>query len=139
MQWHFPSFSLPPLTFFRVLYGNNLTELPAEAFDGLGSLQLLLLNANQLHCIRRGTFDPLTDLNLLSLYDNRIKSISNETFHRLQKLQTLHLAKNPLICDCNLVSRRFLNIKKGAYIVLWFLYVPSHEFGSVIALCSSKI
>uniref|UniRef100_A0A183FZP4 LRRNT domain-containing protein n=1 Tax=Heligmosomoides polygyrus TaxID=6339 RepID=A0A183FZP4_HELPZ len=85
-----------------VLYGNNLTELPAEAFDGLGSLQLLLLNANQLHCIRRGTFDPLTDLNLLSLYDNRIKSISNETFHRLQKLQTLHLAKNPLICDCNL-------------------------------------
>ncbi|PIO67529.1 leucine rich repeat domain protein, partial [Teladorsagia circumcincta] len=98
---HIPA-NLPSSTTELVLYGNNLTELPVEAFEGLNSLQLLLLNANQLQCIRQGTFDSLSELNLLSLYDNQIKSISNETFHKLHKLQTLHLARNPLICDCNL-------------------------------------
>ncbi|CAB3399989.1 unnamed protein product [Caenorhabditis bovis] len=85
-----------------VLYGNNITELPVDAFSGLSGLQLLLLNANQLHCIRKGTFDYVPKLNLLSLYDNQIKSISEDTFKNLTRLTTLHLAKNPLICDCNL-------------------------------------
>ncbi|KAJ1351150.1 LRRNT [Parelaphostrongylus tenuis] len=110
-----------------VLYGNNLTDLPIEAFHGLENLQLLLLNANQLQCIRRGTFDPLTKLNLLSLYDNQIKSISNATFHKLPKLQTLHLARNPLICDCNMVRSfsRFLkknigkSFNKVTYLKKW--------------------
>ncbi|PAV56282.1 hypothetical protein WR25_15709 isoform A [Diploscapter pachys] len=96
-----------------VLYGNNLTELPSEAFSGLSNLQLLLLNANQLHCIRRGTFDPLHNLNLLSLYDNQIRSISLATFKNLTKLQTLHLAKNPLICDCNLMWLSELQSEKN--------------------------
>ncbi|CAJ0575042.1 unnamed protein product, partial [Mesorhabditis spiculigera] len=85
-----------------VLYGNYLQSLHEEAFNGLSSLQLLLLNANQLTCLRKGSMTPLKNLNLLSLYDNRIRSIANGTFGALEKLQTLHLAKNPLICDCNL-------------------------------------
>uniref|UniRef100_A0AC35U6H7 EGF-like domain-containing protein n=1 Tax=Rhabditophanes sp. KR3021 TaxID=114890 RepID=A0AC35U6H7_9BILA len=85
-----------------VLYGNNLTEIPQSAFKGLISLQLLLLNSNRLRCLHSETFDDLTNLNLLSLYDNQIQSISNRTFQSLTNLQTFHLAKNPLICDCNL-------------------------------------
>ncbi|CAI5455769.1 unnamed protein product [Caenorhabditis angaria] len=85
-----------------VLYGNNITELPIDALRGLGNLQLLLLNANQLQCIRSGTFDHVPKLNLLSLYDNQIRSISEKTFKNLTRLSTIHLAKNPLICDCNL-------------------------------------
>ncbi|GMT07509.1 hypothetical protein PENTCL1PPCAC_29683 [Pristionchus entomophagus] len=85
-----------------VLYGNELVDLPSGVFDGIENLQLLLLNANKLKCIRRDAFRNLTKLTLLSLYDNNIQSLSNETFHHLSSLQTLHLAKNPLICDCNL-------------------------------------
>ncbi|KAF8354129.1 slt-1, partial [Pristionchus pacificus] len=85
-----------------VLYGNELVDIPLGSFDGIENLQLLLLNANKLKCIRHDAFRNLTKLALLSLYDNNIQSLSNETFHHLSSLQTLHLAKNPLICDCNL-------------------------------------
>ncbi|GMR30900.1 hypothetical protein PMAYCL1PPCAC_01095, partial [Pristionchus mayeri] len=85
-----------------VLYGNELVDLPVGVFDGINNLQLLLLNANKLKCIRRDAFRNLSKLTLLSLYDNNIQSLSNETFHHLSSLQTLHLAKNPLICDCNM-------------------------------------
>ncbi|KAH9524852.1 Slit 2 protein [Bulinus truncatus] len=37
-----------------------------------------------------------------SLYDNNIQSLANGTFSSLVKIQTIHLARNPLICDCNL-------------------------------------
>uniref|UniRef100_A0A0M3HND7 Protein slit n=1 Tax=Ascaris lumbricoides TaxID=6252 RepID=A0A0M3HND7_ASCLU len=85
-----------------VLYGNSLTDLPSEAFHGLFNIQLLLLNANKLQCLRKETFKNLSNLNLLSLYDNNIKSIANGTFDGLTNLMTLHLARNPIICDCNL-------------------------------------
>lgn len=90
--------------YFRVLYGNNISDLPSEAFHGLSNLQLLLLNANKLQCLRKNTFSGLRRLNLLSLYDNQIKSIANGTFDGLTSLTTIHLARNPIICDCNLVS-----------------------------------
>lgn len=88
-----------------------MIELPNQAFYGLHNLQLLLLNANKIQCIHRNAFNNLTNLNLLSLYDNKIKSIANESFNELINLTTLHLAKNPIICDCNLVSFFFLLIK----------------------------
>ncbi|CAD5214217.1 unnamed protein product [Bursaphelenchus okinawaensis] len=85
-----------------VLYANNITELPEAVFDPLTELQLLLLNANKLKCLRQDIFKKQNKLNLLSLYDNEIKSLANGTFATLEVLQTLHLARNPLICDCNL-------------------------------------
>ncbi|VDP26887.1 unnamed protein product [Soboliphyme baturini] len=55
----------------------------------LYNLQLLLLNANKLQCIRKETFSALSNLNLLSLYDNQIKSLADGTFADLIHLQTL--------------------------------------------------
>jgi hypothetical protein len=49
----------------RILYGNRITELPAGMFHGLTSLQLLLLNANRISCVRRDSFKDLHNLNLL--------------------------------------------------------------------------
>uniref|UniRef100_A0A8C3I7I1 Slit guidance ligand 3 n=1 Tax=Chrysemys picta bellii TaxID=8478 RepID=A0A8C3I7I1_CHRPI len=87
---------------FRVLYGNKITEIPKGLFDGLVSLQLLLLNANKINCLRVNTFQDLQNLNLLSLYDNKLQTISKGLFAPLQSIQTLHLAQNPFVCDCHL-------------------------------------
>uniref|UniRef100_A0A336M078 CSON009074 protein n=1 Tax=Culicoides sonorensis TaxID=179676 RepID=A0A336M078_CULSO len=85
-----------------VLYGNKIKELPVNLFKGLTSLQLLLLNANAITCIKRDTFKDLRNLSLLSLYDNNIKTIFDGTLEPLLNIRTLHLAKNPFMCDCNL-------------------------------------
>uniref|UniRef100_A0A665WCW7 Slit homolog 3 (Drosophila) n=1 Tax=Echeneis naucrates TaxID=173247 RepID=A0A665WCW7_ECHNA len=85
-----------------VLYGNKITELPKGLFDGLVSLQLLLLNANKINCLRVNTFQDLQNLNLLSLYDNKLQSISKGLFTPLRSIKTLHLAQNPFMCDCHL-------------------------------------
>uniref|UniRef100_A0A8C8IVZ8 Slit homolog 1a (Drosophila) n=1 Tax=Oncorhynchus tshawytscha TaxID=74940 RepID=A0A8C8IVZ8_ONCTS len=85
-----------------VLYGNKITELPKGVFDGLYALQLLLLNANKIHCVRANAFTDLQNLSLLSLYDNKIQTVAKGTFASLRAIQTLHLAQNPFICDCNM-------------------------------------
>uniref|UniRef100_A0A8C2R768 Slit guidance ligand 2 n=1 Tax=Capra hircus TaxID=9925 RepID=A0A8C2R768_CAPHI len=85
-----------------VLYGNKITELPKSLFEGLFSLQLLLLNANKINCLRVDAFQDLHNLNLLSLYDNKLQTIAKGTFSPLRAIQTMHLAQNPFICDCHL-------------------------------------
>uniref|UniRef100_A0A8D0H6Q3 Slit homolog 1 protein n=1 Tax=Sphenodon punctatus TaxID=8508 RepID=A0A8D0H6Q3_SPHPU len=85
-----------------VLYGNKIMDLPKGVFGGLHALQLLLLNANKINCIRADAFSDLQNLSLLSLYDNKIQSLAKGTFTALRAIQTLHLAQNPFICDCNL-------------------------------------
>uniref|UniRef100_A0AAR2IM47 Slit homolog 3 (Drosophila) n=1 Tax=Pygocentrus nattereri TaxID=42514 RepID=A0AAR2IM47_PYGNA len=86
----------------RVLYGNKIAEIPKGLFDGLVSLQLLLLNANKINCLRVNTFKDLQSLNLLSLYDNKLQTISKGLFTPLRSIKTLHLAQNPFMCDCHL-------------------------------------
>ncbi|XP_024078570.1 slit homolog 2 protein-like, partial [Terrapene carolina triunguis] len=85
-----------------VLYGNKITDLPRGVFGGLHALQLLLINAKKINCIRADTFGDLQSLSLLSLYDNKLQGLAKGTFASLRAIQTLHLAQNPFICDCNL-------------------------------------
>jgi hypothetical protein len=92
-----------------MLFSNNLTDLPIGIFSPLENLQILLLNTNHLRCLRSGVFTRLGRLQLLSLYDNHIQAIANGTFSPFESsLQTLHLAKNPLICDCNMVCNIYI-------------------------------
>ncbi|CAD1473846.1 unnamed protein product, partial [Heterotrigona itama] len=83
----------------------------------------MLLNANEISCIRTDLFRDLTSLTLLSLYDNNIRSLANGTFANLRSIETLHLARNPFICDCNL---RWLNA-----------YLHAHPIETSGAKCES--
>lgn len=65
-------------------------------------MQLLLLNANKINCLRVDAFQDLHNLNLLSLYDNKLQTVAKGTFSALRAIQTMHLAQNPFICDCHL-------------------------------------
>uniref|UniRef100_A0A670HVK4 Slit homolog 1 protein n=1 Tax=Podarcis muralis TaxID=64176 RepID=A0A670HVK4_PODMU len=86
-----------------VLYGNKITELPKGVFGGLYALQLLLLNANKINCIRADAFADLQNLSLLSLYDNKIQTLAKVLASlKICPMRTGHLAQNPFICDCNL-------------------------------------
>ncbi|MGH0167412.1 UNVERIFIED_CONTAM: hypothetical protein FKN15_052811, partial [Acipenser sinensis] len=84
------------------LSNNQISELALDAFQGLRSLNSLLLNANKINCLRVDAFQDLHNLNLLSLYDNKLQTIAKGTFASLRAIQTLHLAQNPFICDCHL-------------------------------------
>uniref|UniRef100_A0A8C3RHA8 Slit guidance ligand 3 n=1 Tax=Cyanoderma ruficeps TaxID=181631 RepID=A0A8C3RHA8_9PASS len=94
--------NLPEDIWEIVLYGNKITEIPQGLFDDLVSLQLLLLNANKINCLRVNTFQGLHNLKLLSLYDNKLQTVSKGLFTPLRSIQTLHLAQNPFVCDCHL-------------------------------------
>uniref|UniRef100_A0A803VV60 Slit guidance ligand 3 n=1 Tax=Ficedula albicollis TaxID=59894 RepID=A0A803VV60_FICAL len=94
--------NLPEDIWEIVLYGNKITEIPQGLFDDLVSLQLLLLNANKINCLRVNTFQGLHNLKLLSLYDNKLQTVSKGLFAPLRSIQTLHLAQNPFVCDCHL-------------------------------------
>ncbi|VDD87979.1 unnamed protein product [Enterobius vermicularis] len=91
-----------------ILYKNNITEIHQNTFRGLKNLTMLLLNSNRLRCVWKETFKDLRNLTLLSLFQNEVRSIAEGTFDNLPHLHTVHLGKNPLICDCNLVSFRNL-------------------------------
>ncbi|RXM27187.1 Slit-like 2 protein, partial [Acipenser ruthenus] len=84
------------------LSNNQISELAPDAFQGLRSLNSLLLNANKINCLCVDAFQDLHNLNLLSLYDNKLQTIAKGTFASLRAIQTLHLAQNPFICDCHL-------------------------------------
>uniref|UniRef100_A0A8C3QT40 Slit homolog 2 protein n=1 Tax=Cyanoderma ruficeps TaxID=181631 RepID=A0A8C3QT40_9PASS len=84
---------------YRVLYGNKITELPKGLFEGLFSLQLLLLNANKINCLRVDAFQDLHNLNLLSLYDNKLQTIAKGTFSPLRAIQTLYVCSLAFVCE----------------------------------------
>ena len=47
------------------MYGNKITYLSASVFQGLSSLQLMLLNSNKIKCVDKDAFRDLSSLNLL--------------------------------------------------------------------------
>ena len=78
------------------LSGNGLTTLPADIFDGLGSLSVLSLKKNRLTALPAGVFDGLSALTRLVLEANRLETLRADAFSGLTALRELILRKNRL-------------------------------------------
>ncbi|KFB42650.1 hypothetical protein ZHAS_00010428 [Anopheles sinensis] len=72
-------------------------------FLGLGRLERLYLNANEIKSVSRNAFLGLKSLTLLELSQNNISSIQNNAFKDTNRLKSLIMNSTNLICDCNLV------------------------------------
>lgn len=59
---------------------NQLTTLPADIFSGMSSLTTLRLQANQLKSLPSNLFDDLTDLDILDLEFNSLTTLPSDLF-----------------------------------------------------------
>jgi hypothetical protein len=80
----------------RVLDGNELTLLPEGVFDGLTSLNMLILRSNRISSLPAGIFDKLTSLIALELNNNMITSLPDNVFDKLSQLFILRLNDNAI-------------------------------------------
>ena len=79
-----------------LLYGNQITSIDPDIFNGLTSLRHLNLNDNQLTLIELGVFNGLTNLQELYLNSNHVESIELGAFNELTNLRNLNLDNNHL-------------------------------------------
>ncbi len=79
------------------LRNNQIESLPANIFQGLTGLTLLLLDRNNLTELDEDIFDGLTSLNYLYLYNNELASLHEDVFEGLDAMIRLLLHGNNLV------------------------------------------
>uniref|UniRef100_A0A8C5C6H5 G-protein coupled receptors family 1 profile domain-containing protein n=1 Tax=Gadus morhua TaxID=8049 RepID=A0A8C5C6H5_GADMO len=75
---------------------NSLTEIPVAALDSLPSLQAMTLALNRITHIPDHAFTNLSALVVLHIHNNQIQSLGERCFEGLQSLETLDLNYNDL-------------------------------------------
>ncbi|XP_078669070.1 peroxidasin-like isoform X2 [Branchiostoma floridae x Branchiostoma belcheri] len=85
-----------PTTTILDLRFNKIREIPPGAFEGLLSLNTLLLNNNDIRKIPRGAFQGLSSLKYLYLYKNKIRHIDRQAFVGLSSLEQLYIHFNEI-------------------------------------------
>uniref|UniRef100_A0A1B0GJZ8 Uncharacterized protein n=2 Tax=Lutzomyia longipalpis TaxID=7200 RepID=A0A1B0GJZ8_LUTLO len=79
-----------------ILSSNGITEVPWESFVPLSTLQYLHLENNNLTKLAKGAFGKLPVVFELNLFNNQISDISKKAFDGLLALLTLNLSTNSL-------------------------------------------
>lgn len=94
------------LTFLKQirLSENQLVSVEG-AFEGLGSLEILSLNDNQISEITINTFKDLTSLHHLELNNNKIMKIQPNAFGNMKTLMLVGLGSNPLTSVANVFPK----------------------------------
>ena len=90
-----------------LLQHNDLQSLPAGVFDSLSSLQNLYIGVNSLKSVPAGIFSRLSNLQQLSLFNNKLQSLPDGLFDGLSSLQFLNLGDNKISC---ISSQAFANL-----------------------------
>jgi Leucine-rich repeat (LRR) protein len=79
------------------IYGNNLTTLSVNTFANLKNLRTLYLTNNKITTIDSSLFQDLTSLWYIFLSYNKITTIKANTFVNHVELKILDLSHNPLL------------------------------------------
>ncbi|XP_066297670.1 chondroadherin-like isoform X1 [Branchiostoma lanceolatum] len=87
---------VPADTFSLDLSNNAITELTANAFQNLNSLEQLILTGNQISTIPDGAFNGLDDVKVLKLNENRLTALTDGMFSNMVSLEELHLDDNQI-------------------------------------------
>ncbi|EKX34603.1 hypothetical protein GUITHDRAFT_90447 [Guillardia theta CCMP2712] len=90
-----------------LLQHNDLQSLPVGVFDGLSGLQNLYIGVNSLKSVPVGIFSQLSTLQQLSLAINKLPSLPDGLFDGLSSLQILNLRDNEISC---ISSQAFANL-----------------------------
>ncbi|XP_006570260.2 lutropin-choriogonadotropic hormone receptor isoform X2 [Apis mellifera] len=91
------------------LTSNNITDIPARAFNRIFNLEVLLLRRNRLHTITDDAFTNLTSLRVLELDDNYLTKIPTAIVN-LSGLEDLSLSNNRIETLEEHVFRRVTNL-----------------------------
>ena len=78
------------------IYGNQLTEIADNAFNGLDELTRFFLVEGNLKTVSAAWLSQMPELVFLSFSSNQLETIPVGTFEGLNKLQTLYLSYNRL-------------------------------------------
>ena len=79
-----------------ILWRNQISTLPKEAFSGLSQLEKLDLRENKLTKLPKEVFSGLSKLVILNLLHNRLTELPTEVFSGLPNLKALNLGGNQL-------------------------------------------
>lgn len=110
------------------LEGNQINEVPSEAFLYVDQLQSLLLVNNKIEKLNVDSFKGLSALKELSLQDNKISEIPKGAFDMLTQLTHLSIKNNKL----NMLHGDMLHHNKQ-------LEVAQFDFNSDISFIGSKL
>ncbi|XP_072915763.1 leucine-rich repeat-containing G-protein coupled receptor 5-like isoform X1 [Hemitrygon akajei] len=111
--------NLSSFTSYLDLSMNNITELPQRGLSNVHFLEELRLAGNDLTNIPMGAFDGLYNLKVLMLQNNQLWTVPEEALQNLRSLQSLRLDANhisvvPPNCFNGLVSLRHLWLDDNA-------------------------
>nr|AIO08106.1 variable lymphocyte receptor C [Petromyzon marinus] len=146
---------IPASTDKLELQFNQLTSIPAKAFQGLTQLTILVLQNNALQSLPVGVFDKLENLQDLRLLNNQLKSLLPGVFDRLTKLKELWLNTNQLqsieaglfdkltnLRTLDLQANQLQSIPEGAFDTLTnlqTLYLHTNQLQSIPAGVFDKL
>lgn len=116
-----------------VLYANDLEILKKNTFRGLNNLTSLFLHSNRLRLLHPDLFKDTPELQKLQLEANYLSYLPARILDGLLSIQQLRLARNPWHCDC-----------AAAYLAAWlqkryFTVTNSSNLGEINVNENSKV
>ena len=116
------------------LYGNRLSQMPADIFSGLSGLRSLDLSHNRLTTLPPGLFSDATDLYYINFASNKLTELPAGVFSGLSSLGWLYLGGNNIGAIPSGVFSGLSSLEKLDLYGNEFTAVPADAFSGLAKL-----